>query len=209
MVVAQNPEMAFLVLLAAPGIPGDRLLITQLEDSARNRGAGPEAVRKGTQMNQRLLQAIKDYENYQEAEPEFKRIIAASLTGITAAEKKELNASESSVLSDWMELAADYHWARSIAGYDPASALRKVHCPVIALIDDKDTQVRTDINLAAIDQVLKEARNTRYEIKKLPGLNHLFQTAQTGHPREYAKIDETISPEVLKLVPDWIPLETH
>jgi len=30
------------------------------------------------------------------------------------------------------------------------------------------------------------------------------QTAQTGHPREYGKIDETFSPLALQLVGDWI-----
>ena len=204
MAAARNPEVAFLVLLAGTGIRGDRLLLMQLEDSALSRGAGPEAVRKEALMNERLLQAIKDHDNDQEAEADFKRTIAESLAGMTEAEKKELKASESSVLSDWKELAADYPWARFIASYDPATALRKVRCPVLALTGDKDTQVRADINLAEIERALKEAGNTRYEIKKLPGLNHLFQTAQTGHPREYAKIDETISPEVLKLVADWI-----
>ncbi len=204
MVAARNSEVAFLVLLAGTGVPGDRLLMEQLEDTARSGGAGPEAVRKADLMNERLIRAIRSHDNYQEAEPEFKRIIAASLTGMTDAEKKELSASEASVLSDWKELAADYPWARLIAGYDPATALRKVRCPVLALNGDKDTQVRADINLAAIEQALKEAGNTHYEIKMLPGLNHLFQTAQTGHPREYAKIDETISPDVLKLVGDRI-----
>ncbi|HER24450.1 MAG TPA: alpha/beta hydrolase, partial [Candidatus Atribacteria bacterium] len=43
-----------------------------------------------------------------------------------------------------------------------------------------------------------------FTVKELPGLNHLFQTSQTGLPAEYAKIEETISPEVLHLVGQWI-----
>jgi hypothetical protein len=40
--------------------------------------------------------------------------------------------------------------------------------------------------------------------RKFPGLNHLFQTCQTGSPAEYGKIDETIAPVVLDTIADWI-----
>ena len=33
-------------------------------------------------------------------------------------------------------------------------------------------------------------------VKKLPGPNHLFQTAQSGSLNVYAKIEETIAPAV-------------
>jgi len=79
-----------------------------------------------------------------------------------------------------------------------------VRCPVLALNGDKDTQVPADVNLSGIKEALKQAGNKNYEIKKLPGLNHLFQTAQTGHPREYRKIEETFSPSVLQFISDWI-----
>jgi hypothetical protein len=36
------------------------------------------------------------------------------------------------------------------------------------------------------------------------GLNHLFQHAVTGFPDEYGTITETVAPEVLTLIPDWI-----
>jgi fermentation-respiration switch protein FrsA (DUF1100 family) len=119
-------------------------------------------------------------------------------------EKKELNVSERSLVQDMMGFLADYPWARFFLGYDPADDLKKVHCPVLALNGDKDTQVLADINLTAIDNALKEAENANYKIEKLAGLNHLFQTAQTGHPREYSKIEETIAPVVLQMIGDWI-----
>jgi hypothetical protein len=42
----------------------------------------------------------------------------------------------------------------------------------------------------------------------LPGLNHLFQTAKTGSPAEYGKIEETFSPVALKTIGDWIAEQT-
>jgi uncharacterized protein len=39
---------------------------------------------------------------------------------------------------------------------------------------------------------------------EFPGLNHLFQPCKTGSPTEYAQIEMTIAPEVLKVIGDWI-----
>jgi len=201
---AQNPDIAFLVLLAGPGIRGDRLLLMQIEVSSKRRGAGPEAIRKEQRMDERLLQVIAERATWEAAEPEMKRVIAESLAAMSEAELKELSLTEASVLADWKEQTVDYDWARIIIPLDPATILRQVHCPVLALNGDKDTQVQADVNLPAIEQALREDKNGRFEIKKLPGLNHLFQTARTGEPREYRQIEETISPTVLKLVGDWI-----
>jgi hypothetical protein len=38
----------------------------------------------------------------------------------------------------------------------------------------------------------------------MPGLNHLFQQATTGAVSEYATLEETLSPEVLDLIREWI-----
>ena len=76
--------------------------------------------------------------------------------------------------------------------------------PVLALIGELDTQVDADQNLPAIQQALDAAGNRDVTVKKLPGLNHLFQKASTGAVSEYAQIDETINPGVLDLLQTWI-----
>jgi hypothetical protein len=88
--------------------------------------------------------------------------------------------------------------------YDPATALRKVTCPVLAINGEKDTQVLPQQNLPAIRAALEQAGNKHFEIDELPGLNHLFQTATTGVPAEYAQIEETISPGALEKMASWI-----
>jgi fermentation-respiration switch protein FrsA (DUF1100 family) len=204
MVAAHNQKVAFVVLLAGTGVPGERLAKMQSEAISRSRGAGEEAILKETRMNERLFEVFKTQEDPQLAEAEMRRIVAGSLAEMTDAERKELNLSEESLAKDIKGYLADYRWARFFMIYDPASDLRKVRCPVLALNGDKDTQVPADINLAGIEQALKQAGNGNCEFRKLPGLNHLFQTAQTGHPREYGKIEETFSPAALKLLADWI-----
>jgi pimeloyl-ACP methyl ester carboxylesterase len=93
-------------------------------------------------------------------------------------------------------------WARNFLAYDPGPTLRALHIPVLALVGGKDVQVVAAQNMPALRAAL--AGNPRAKVMELPGLNHLFQTAGTGSPAEYGKIDETIAPSALKIMGDWI-----
>ncbi len=204
MVAARNPKVAFLVLLAGTGIPGERLWFMQAESLARSRGAGEEAVRKELALSAKLFAVLKSESDPAIVEPEMKRIALEALAGMSAEEKKQLNESEEMQMADIKSYVADLDWNRFLASYDPAASLRRVHCPVLALHGEKDTQVDADVNLPAIARALNEGGNTGVETAELPGLNHLFQTAGTGHPREYGRIAETMAPAVLQRVADWI-----
>jgi fermentation-respiration switch protein FrsA (DUF1100 family) len=81
---------------------------------------------------------------------------------------------------------------------------KKVKCPVLALNGDKDLQISAIENLPAIEEALKSSGNNSVKTVKLPGLNHLFQQCSTGMPSEYGEIEQTFSPEVLKIMSDWI-----
>jgi pimeloyl-ACP methyl ester carboxylesterase len=93
-------------------------------------------------------------------------------------------------------------WFRYFLQYQPAASLSRIHVPVLAVNGSLDRQVPADENLAAIKTAL--ARNPDVTIRKLEGLNHLFQTARTGAIGEYADIAETMSPVVLNIVAEWI-----
>ena len=88
--------------------------------------------------------------------------------------------------------------------YDPALILSQVRCPVLALNGENDIQVPADENLSFIQKILLEAGNHDITVKKFPKLNHLFQTSQTGSISEYAQIEETFSPKVLKRMVKWL-----
>ena len=65
-------------------------------------------------------------------------------------------------------------------------------------------QVSAEENLNTIQKILLDAGNSDITIRKFPNLNHLFQTSQIGSPSEYAKIEETFSPEVLEIMLNWL-----
>ncbi|MDR1171512.1 MAG: alpha/beta hydrolase, partial [Bacteroidales bacterium] len=95
-------------------------------------------------------------------------------------------------------------WMQYFLRYDPTPALEQVKCPVLAVNGDKDLQVPARVNLPAIGRALKKGGNKNVTVKEYPGLNHLFQECTTGSPGEYASIEQTFSPAVLKDVTEWI-----
>lgn len=85
---------------------------------------------------------------------------------------------------------------------DMRDKLGNIVCPVLALNGTKDTQVFFGNNLDALNKGLPS--NILNKVMALENLNHLFQHCKTGSTNEYATIEETISPEVLKIICDWI-----
>jgi fermentation-respiration switch protein FrsA (DUF1100 family) len=98
----------------------------------------------------------------------------------------------------------DNEWFKFFLNYDPYPTLVKLKCPVLAINGEKDLQVPPNENLAAIEKALTEGGNNNFKTMKLRGLNHLFQTCETGAIAEYMQIEETISPTVLEILQDWI-----
>lgn len=94
-------------------------------------------------------------------------------------------------------------WWRYILGMDNKAILMKVKCPMLSIYGEIDQQVNPDKNIQIIENALK-AGNKNSVVKKLPGLNHVFQTAKTGSEYEYIRIEETVSPLALQTITDWM-----
>lgn len=119
---------------------------------------------------------------------------AAELMGITTKTTTEqLRKNEQLLKTPW------YRW---FIDYDPSSDIGATHCPVFAINGNRDCQVISKQNLTAIEQLLPQTKKNR--VKEYPGLNHLFQHCSTGNTNEYRQIEETISPEVLSDMAEWI-----
>ena len=93
-------------------------------------------------------------------------------------------------------------WLKWFVDYDPSADIAATRCPVFALNGDRDCQVISTQNLKAIERLLPKSKKNL--VKEYPGLNHLFQHSSSGLVTEYAQIEETISPEVLSDIANWI-----
>ena len=84
---------------------------------------------------------------------------------------------------------------------DMSNSLANIKCPVLAINGKLDLQVEPTYNLGVLEKGLT---NCKHKIVAFESLNHLFQHCKTGSPTEYSEIEETISPEVLDVMIDWI-----
>lgn len=201
MVAARDPKLGFIVLLAAPGIPCDSLLLLQQRAIAQAEVYPENRVEALLQTNRELYallyldmpeKALKDSMLY---------LLRLSLGSDFPEDEFENPVQEESVRNQVNMLLTP--WFRYFISYDPAPALRKVRCPVLAINGSKDVQVLAEPNMHGIRKALEIAGNRKFSLEILPGLNHLFQQCADCTLGEYAEIEETVNEEALKAVVSW------
>lgn len=197
----QSPDVAFIVLMAGPGLTGDEIILSQSRLISEANGVPNETISKNKVLLKSIFSVLKEEKNDTIATEKIHGLIVDTLGNLS--EEETQNSSYTDAAIDAEAQAFVSPWMRYFLTYDPKPALMKVKCPVLAINGEKDLQVAPEENLHAIEEALKAGGNKDYTVKELPGLNHLFQTAQTGSPTEYATIEETISPTALKLIGDW------
>jgi pimeloyl-ACP methyl ester carboxylesterase len=194
MVAARSHDIAFIVLMAGTGVTGEEVVRAQAAAVAKGEGVDEAKVAANRMFQDQVNAIVKE-----EVDPKVRETRLRELRDKVAAQVKG-----SGVTLDAQFKMAATPWFRYFLMYDPLTALRSVDCPVLVLNGELDLQVLPAQNLPPIAKALEEGGNPDYAIMKLPKLNHLFQTSQTGSPREYAKIDETMAPVALNAISDWI-----
>lgn len=190
MIAARNKDVAFIVMMAGTGVPGDQVLVAQSEAiQIANGQTPPGEAAKHAAREREMLTLVETEKDDAVLETKLKE----KMTG--EVPEAQMGMQIKQITSPWF---------RYFLTYDPATALRKVTCPVLVLNGSLDKQVLPSQNLPPIRKALAESGNQHVEVDELPGLNHLFQTAKTGSPAEYAQIEETISPVVLDKIATWI-----
>jgi alpha-beta hydrolase superfamily lysophospholipase len=198
---ATDPTIAFIVSLAGPGVKGEKLLYRQVNDISRISGTDEESIKEATSTNRKLYRIVKKEKDNNKAEAKVLEAYSKILSA------RNLSDEEMKRNIDQLKLtfgATSYTWYRYFLITDPAKFWKKVKCPVLALNGQKDLQVAADLNLTAIEKAVKSGGNKNIKTISFPDLNHLFQHCTTGLPSEYGAIEETFSPEVLKIISDWI-----
>ncbi len=206
MVTTQSKDIAFIVLLAGTGVPGDVIIEKQVAHLLQAAGADQTATGAAVQNQKRVFQVIKNETDPNVAKEKIRQIIKESLAILSEKEKEALQSSDAAIEAQVQSVASP--WFRFFITHDPKTVLRQVKCPVLALNGELDRQVLPQDNLPAIAQALREGGNTHFMVKELPGLNHLFQTAKTGNVDEYARIEETMAPLALETIANWIEAQT-
>lgn len=203
MVASRNNAVKFISLLAGPGVPIIELAQQQLMDQLRLAGMSEQVMKIPPSFSRSIFKMIVDNPKLsnEELKPKINTMIIQMLnvypsTSFTVRSKQ--------AVANIISLQLLSPWYRYFLSLKPANYLSKVKCAVLAINGTLDMQVECTSNLAAIKAALNNARNQHHEEVPLMGLNHFFQKAKTGSVNEYAQIAETVNPQALKLVANWI-----
>lgn len=210
MVAVESDDVAYIVLMAGPGVNGERILYAQGELIARANGASRQAIAQNRELQRAMFAVLKTEPDVERAGAVLADLVRAALEDASEEVRAQAGITDDAALDGAVAAqvqSVNTPWFRYFLTYEPAETIERVTVPVLAINGENDLQVPYEENLREIEAALRRGGNTEYEIHALPGLNHLFQYSDTGSPAEYQAIEETWSVEVMELIADWI-LET-
>ncbi len=202
---AQSVDVAFIVMLAGPGIPGDVVTRAQAADAARDLlGATEAQVEAIVTAHRAMTAAIKAGAPSETLAERVKALLGAQYDSQPPAAKAALGDRAAFVEKQYGQAVRSLAtpWMKYFLAFDPAEALRRVTVPVYAAFGALDTQVPPATNEAPVRTAL--AGNPRATVKVYPEANHLFQKAKTGQVTEYALLDKAFVAPLLDELSSWI-----
>ena len=206
MVAAGNPDIGFVVLMAGPAVRGDELLMAQLEEIMRVGGASKAEIAAELELQARTFNVMRTGHGAQELRADMHERMKAQIKELPFEERLVLGNIKKHIekVLDAKFEAVSTPWFRFFTAYDPRPDLAEVKCRVLAVFGGKDTQVPAEMNSKALEETFTEAGKKNFKIRIFTDANHLFQTAETGSPDEYAKLEKEFVPDFAEFISTWI-----
>ena len=184
------------------------MLRQQAIDGARGLGADAATVERITAAHRAVTTSIVKKAPAEELATAVKNLIKAQYDGMPPAQQQALGDRDSFAEKTYAPALAQLQspWMRFMIDFDHAAPLRDVTCPVLVLFGRLDLQVPPAQNEQPVRAAL--ARNSAATIAVLDGANHLFQSARTGQPTEYATLEKAFVPGFLEQITAWVTRAT-
>lgn len=209
-VASERADIALIISMAGPAVSGDKIILSQMESLNRARGVPEDRIARDMDLERRVFEVVRSDTGWEKVVGDLRKTIRADM-GREAAnlpeDRQKLLPSIDSladVRARQQIAAAKSRWFRHFIDFDPAAALSKVRCPVLALFGEKDMQVLPSVNREPMEVALRRAGNKDYSITVVAGANHLFQEAETGTPMEYATLKKEFLPGFLETISGWV-----
>jgi pimeloyl-ACP methyl ester carboxylesterase len=210
MVATQTPDVAFVILMSGPGLPGRQVIEAQGTLIAKADGVSDAEIAKQATLRKQVVEAAVTGEGLDAARASIRKQYDDAAAALTPEQRKAIPDVkawvDNSVESQMNAMTSP--WMKYFLTYDPAPALAQTKVPVLALFGGKDLQVPAEANQAAIMAALDRGGNQDHTAKVFPQANHLYQAATTGSPNEYATLKPEFVDGFLKTIGDWILAHT-
>ncbi len=206
MAANRSPDVAFVVLLSGPGLTGEQIMLAQNELVGRASGVPDDQIRKNGALQRKMFAAIRSGEGLDEVTAEIRALAKEALERLPEAQRKALGDLDALAArtADQQVAGLKTPWFRYFLTYDPAPALAKLTCPVLAVFGERDTQVPAAPNREAMEAAFKRGGHRDHAIVVVPRANHLYQDSVTGGPAEYGTLKKEFIPGFADTITSWI-----
>jgi hypothetical protein len=201
-VASQSDDVAFIALMAGPGISGNEIAIGQIQTILSVNGLSEKAAKAGSNITRQLNEAIITNQDSNDFEGLLKQTYANAWSLLPEPIQTELEKVGGGSISNARIKTLSSAWNQYFLIHQPEMYLSKLSIPVMAIHGNKDKQMMASVNLQAIKAALNPS--PKHLVLEMDGLNHLFQTANTGLMSEYSKITETVAPHALEEISAWV-----
>lgn len=192
--LAGEDKTDFIISLAGSSLRGDKVLVGQNRLILPTQGISEKMTEDYCRALEKMYEYKIAYNPTSDMHAEMYVTMAVNETKANLPESLRAN------LSALMK--TKNAWINYFIAYDPVVAIKKIKCPIMAANGSLDTQILPAPNLAVIRDNLQWKEGD--VVREYEGLNHMFQHCKTGALKEYIKIEETISPEVLNDIVSFI-----
>ncbi len=201
-VAVEDKSVNFIILLAGTAVDGGEISISQQELIGKANGMKDEDIAKTIAINKEVFRMIRENNDTDSLKKQITEFLLSKSDEFPKGSIPEDTPVEKVIEMQVAQITGP--WMLNFIRYNPAPTLSKVKCATLALFGEKDLQVSPALNIPVMKQMIEKSKNKKFEIQKIKGVNHMFQECKTGLPGEYVTIEQTFSPEVLKLISDWI-----
>jgi len=203
---SQSSDVDFVICIAGTGVPGWKIVLAQDDLIMRADSTSEEKIWQALALERKMLDAALRGENLDGFRQEMLDTARKEFETMPEEQRKMITDKEQ-YLNDAVDTqlrSMQSPWFKYFIAYDPAPALEKVKCPILALFGGLDLQVPAELNKNAMEAALKQGGNKDYTFRVFPKANHLFLTATTGSPKEYGTLKKEFVPGFLDTMSDWI-----
>jgi alpha/beta superfamily hydrolase len=208
MVGSQRKDINFIVLLAAPGVKIIDLMAEQNAAIMRSINIDSSFAEKFKPVYKQIVTVVTNASDTASEKRQMKQTVDNWYANSDTTDLRKLGFRSANDMNDYVqELTGDYStpWFKYFIQFDPQEYLTKLKkVKVLALNGSRDIQVVSQQNLPAVRSALVAGETKTFEVKEMPGLNHLFQTCKKCTVAEYAQLEETIAPAALQTITDWL-----
>ena len=141
MAAVESPDVGFLVLMAATGVNGERILYAQGALIARAAGSTEEAIAANRERQAAIFEVLKSEPDPERVGQAIDSIVRKAFEGLREAERAQAGITTEASLEQ--AVAAQVRqvnnpWFRYFLTHEPAPVLERVTVPVLALHGEKD-----------------------------------------------------------------------